>query len=66
MFDFIERFPSVLKTHRYRDPAQLTADLDTLVVACRLKAWTLQLHSHDAMRPDIRQRETASGGSADA
>src|SRR5918995_571818 len=39
MFDFIERFPSVLRTYRYDDLAQLTADFDTLVGACRLKSW---------------------------
>jgi uncharacterized protein YjbI with pentapeptide repeats len=51
MFDFIERFPSVLRTHRCDDPAQLIADFDTLVVACRLKSWSLR-YSHEALRPD--------------
>ena len=52
MFDFIERFPSVLRTYRYDDLARLTADFDTLVGACRLKSWSLQRHSHEALRPD--------------
>jgi uncharacterized protein YjbI with pentapeptide repeats len=52
MFDFIERFPSVLRTYRCDDLAQLTADFETLMVACKLKSWSLQRHSHEAQRPD--------------
>ena len=59
MFDFIERFPSVLRTYRYDDLAQLTADFDTLVGACRLKSWSLQRHSHEALRPDIGRPDGA-------
>jgi uncharacterized protein YjbI with pentapeptide repeats len=52
MLDCIERFPSVLRMYRYEDLAQLTADFDRLMVACRLKAWSLQQHSHEALRPN--------------
>ena len=62
MFDVIERFPSVLRTYRYDDLAQLTADVDTLVGACRLKSWSLQRHSHEALRPAIGQPDRAFDG----
>jgi hypothetical protein len=62
MFDFIERFPSVLRTYRYDDLAQLTADFDTLVSACGLKSWSLQRHSHEALRPDIGRPDRAIAG----
>jgi hypothetical protein len=52
MVDCIERFPSVLRTYRYEHLAQLTADFDTLMVACRLKSWSLQQHSHEGLRTD--------------
>lgn len=52
MLDVIERFPSVLRTYRYDDLAQLSADFDTLMGACRLKSWSLQQHSHEALRPE--------------
>lgn len=42
MLDIIERFPSVLRTYRYEDLAQLTADVDALIAACRLKSWGLR------------------------
>ena len=60
MFDIIERFPSVLRTYRYEDLAQLIADFDTLMVACRLKSWSLQQHGQEAVRPDIGRRSGAS------
>jgi uncharacterized protein YjbI with pentapeptide repeats len=53
MFDVIERFPSVLKTYRCDDLAQLIADFDTLMVACRLKSWSLQHHGHEAAQPNV-------------
>ena len=58
-FDFFERYPWVLKTYRYGDLTQLTADFDTLVGACRLKSWELQRHSHEALRPDIGRPDGA-------
>jgi hypothetical protein len=42
MLDVIERLPSVLRTYRYDDLAQLTADFDALIAACRLKSWNLR------------------------
>jgi uncharacterized protein YjbI with pentapeptide repeats len=62
LFDLLERFPSVLRTYRSDDLAQLTADFDTLVVACRLKSWSLQRHSHEALRPDIGRPDRAFAG----
>ena len=40
--EFIERMPSVSRTYRYDDVAQLTADFDTLMAAYRLKSWSLR------------------------
>ena len=62
MFDVIERFPSVLRTYRYGDPAKLTAEFDTLVQACRLKSWNLQRHSHEALWPDVGRPAGALAG----
>ena len=33
MFDFFEPYPWFLKVYRYRNPAQLLADLDKRVIA---------------------------------
>jgi uncharacterized protein YjbI with pentapeptide repeats len=52
MLDVIERSPSVLRTYRYEDLAQLTADFEALMGACRLKSWSLQQHSHETLRPN--------------
>lgn len=55
--DVIERFPTVLKTYRYEHVTQLADDFDTLVLACGLKSWSLQRHSHEPVRSGIRQSD---------